>query len=115
MVDDEIVSFYEQEIAGENIVSSIDFETREKFKTALGIDDGKLNSIIILKDLGARTNNPQTLQKLAKMNDKQLFLTAKTLISAYCEKLTPEEKERLKQRFIDIIKEKSPSFAVFFH
>ena len=105
MVDDKIVAFYEEKIAGENIVTKIDFSTRTKYKKSLNIDDGKLNSIVILKDLGARTNNPQTLQELSKMNDKQLFLTAKTLISAYCENLSPEEKERLKQEFLSVLKE----------
>ncbi len=105
MVDDKIVAFYEEEIAKENVVTSLDFSAREKLKTALKIDDGKLNSIIILKDLGERTDNPQTLQELAKMSDKRLISIAKTLISAYCEKLSPEEKERLKQEFIDILKE----------
>ncbi|MCQ2602401.1 MAG: hypothetical protein MJ193_00595 [Clostridia bacterium] len=106
MVDDKIVSFYEEEIAGENVVTRIDFQAREKMKKSLKIDDGKLNSVIILKDLGERTNNPQTLQNLSKQSDKQLFLTAKTLISKYCETLSPEEKARLKQEFLEILREK---------
>lgn len=99
LVNDDMVRFYEDNIAGEVFVSNMSQARRERLRERYGVSDCKLNTILLLQDLGARTGRPQDLDVLAKKKDKQLVSIAKPLIKAYSATLSAEEKAELKNKF----------------
>lgn len=104
MVTPKIVGFYEEKIAGEPFISSMSEGTRTRLKDTYDVNDTRLNALLILEDLGARTGKPQNLRELSQMSDNRLFSTGKTLINAYSATLSDEEKDELKAGFKALFK-----------
>lgn len=99
MVGEKVVRFYEEDIAGETFISNINPARKARMCENYGVNENKLNAVLILQDLGARVGIPQTASDLAKMTDKQLFSTGKTIITAYIDTLNDSQKSTLKDKF----------------
>lgn len=99
MVTDELIAFYEKEIAKDTFISSMTAMKRDRLMSAYDINEKRLYLSLILQDLGARVDNHKDFNQIAQMNDKQLFSYGKTLVLSYIDTLTEEEKSRLKDGF----------------
>lgn len=99
MAGENVVRFYEDEIAEEKFISNINPARKARMCATYKISENRLNAVLILQDLGARVGIPQSADDLAKMNDKALISTCKTVICAYIDTLTDEEKQDLKEKF----------------
>ena len=99
MVTDELIEFYEKEIAKDNFISSMTTMKKNRLMSAYDINEKRLYLTLILQDLGARVDNHKDFNQIAQMNDKQLFSYGKTLVLSFIDTLTEEEKARLKDGF----------------
>lgn len=99
MVTDELIAFYEKEIAKDNFISSMTTMKKNRLMSAYDISEKRLYLTLILQDLGARVDDHKDFNQIAQMNDKQLFSYGKTLVLSYIDTLTEEEKARLKDGF----------------
>ena len=99
MVTDELIAFYEKEIAKDTSISSMTTMKKDRLMSAYDINEKRLYLTLILQDLGARVDNHKDFNQIAQMNDKQLFSYGKTLVLSYIDTLTEEEKARLKDGF----------------
>ena len=99
MVTDELIAFYEKEIAKDTFISSMTTMKKNRLMSAYDISEKRLYLTLILQDLGARVDNHKDFNQIAQMNDKQLFSYGKTLVLSFIDTLTEEEKARLKDGF----------------
>ena len=99
LVTDELIAFYEKEIAKDTFISSMTTMKKDRLMSAYDINEKRLYLTLILQDLGARVDNHKDFNQIAQMNDKQLFSYGKTLVLSYIDTLTEEEKARLKDGF----------------
>lgn len=99
MVTDELISFYEKEIAKDTFISSMTTMKKNRLMSAYDINEKRLYLTLILQDLGARVDDHKDFNQIAQMNDKQLFSYGKTLVLSFIDTLTEEEKARLKDGF----------------
>ena len=99
MVTDELISFYEKEIAKDTFISSMTTMKKNRLMSAYDINEKRLYLTLILQDLGARVDDHKDFNQIAQMNDKQLFSYGKTLVLSFIGTLTEEEKARLKDGF----------------
>ncbi len=99
MVDEEVVKFYEEKIAGDNFISSMSQYKIKRLMEAYNVDRNRLYTALILSDLGGRVDNHKNVDEIAQMKDKQLISYGKTVITAYIDTLSEEEKEALKSEF----------------
>lgn len=107
MVSPSVIRFYEDNIAHENFITSMTAARHDKLCRMYGVSGKRLDTLLVLQDLGARVDNPQSLSEMSKMTDNQVVSTGKTLIEAYVATLSPEEKEYLKQEFYAVLKNKN--------
>ena len=99
MVTDELIAFYEKEIAKDTFISSMTTMKKNRLMSAYDISEKRLYLTLILQDLGARVDDHKDFNQIAQMNDKQLFSYGKTLVLSFIDTLTEEEKARLKDGF----------------
>ena len=99
MVTDELITFYEKEIAKDTFISSMTTMKKNRLMSAYDISEKRLYLTLILQDLGARVDDHKDFNQIAQMNDKQLFSYGKTLVLSFIDTLTEEEKARLKDGF----------------
>ena len=99
MVTDELIAFYEKEIAKDTFISSMTTMKKDRLMSAYDINEKRLYLTLILQDLGARVDDHKDFNQIAQMNDKQLFSYGKTLVLSFIDTLTEEEKARLKDGF----------------
>lgn len=99
MVTDELIAFYEKEIAKDTFISSMTTMKKDRLMSAYDISEKRLYLTLILQDLGARVDDHKDFNQIAQMNDKQLFSYGKTLVLSFIDTLTEEEKARLKDGF----------------
>ena len=99
MVTDELIAFYEKEIAKDTFISSMTTMKKDRLMSAYDISEKRLYLTLILQDLGARVDSHKDFNQIAQMNDKQLFSYGKTLVLSFIDALTEEEKARLKDGF----------------
>lgn len=99
MVTDELIEFYEKEIAKDAFISSMTTMKKNRLMSAYDINEKRLYLTLILQDLGARVDNHKDFNQIAQMNDKQLFSYGKTLVLSFIDTLTEGEKARLKDGF----------------
>lgn len=99
----EIIQLYEEEIAGEQIVSNKSQERLERLAQTLGISLSKTKAVLLLQDFASRTGESMSLSALAKMNDMKLISFAKQRASVYLSGLTPERKEYLSNKLKGIL------------
>ena len=99
MVTDELIEFYEKEIAKDTFISSMTTMKKNRLMSAYDISEKRLYLTLILQDLGARVDDHKDFNQIAQMNDKQLFSYGKTLVLSFIDTLTEEEKARLKDGF----------------
>ena len=99
LVTDELIAFYEKEIAKDTFISSMTTMKKDRLMSAYDINEKRLYLTLILQDLGARVDDHKDFNQIAQMNDKQLFSYGKTLVLSYIDTLTEEEKARLKDGF----------------
>ena len=99
MMTDELIAFYEKEIAKDTFISSMTTMKKNRLMSAYDISEKQLYLTLILQDLGARVDDHKDFNQIAQMNDKQLFSYGKTLVLSFIDTLTEEEKARLKDGF----------------
>ena len=103
MVTDELIAFYEKEIAKDTFISSMTTMKKDRLMSAYDISEKRLYLTLILQDLGARVDDHKDFNQIAQMNDKQLFSYGKTLVLSFIDTLTEEEKARLKDGFMSAL------------
>lgn len=99
MVTDELIAFYEKEIAKDTFISSMTTMKKYRLMRAYDISEKRLYLTLILQDLGARVDDHKDFNQITQMNDKQLFSYGKALVMSFIDTLTEEEKARLKDGF----------------
>ena len=99
MVTDDLIAFYEKEIAKDTFISSMTTMKKNRLMSAYDINEKRLYLTLILQDLGARVDDHKDFNQIAQMNDKQLFSYGKALVLSFIDTLTEEEKARLKDGF----------------
>lgn len=99
----EIIQLYEEEIAGEKIVSNKSQERLERLAGTLGISVGKTKAVLLLQDFASRTGESMSLSALAKMNDIKLITFAKQRADIYLSALDPEKREYLVNKLKSVL------------
>ena len=99
MINEDVVHFYEDEIAHEKFISTMSERQMNRLTSTYSVSQNRLWILLIIEDLGARVGNHKNLTELTKMTDKQLFSYGKGVIVSFVDTLTDEEKEVLKAGF----------------
>ena len=103
MLSDEIVKFYEEEIAKEAVLSNKSGENVRAIAARFGIDEQKARCAILLFDLANRTGGGIDFPEIAKMSEFKMLAFAKQRGEIFSSTLLPGEKARLKQRASELI------------
>ncbi len=106
MVDERVVEFYENEIARDSFISSMSKQKINRLCTSYNIDVNRLYCALILSDLGGMVGHHKDIDEIAKMKDKDLVSYGKTVISAYVDTLSEDEKQALKESFKEMMDKK---------
>ena len=101
---DDIIALYEEDVAGEAVVTNVPSARLEKLAKEHGFSLQKTKALIILSDLSRRVDQYKTFKTLAKMTDKEIFKFGKHLVDEYGKTLTEEEKQKLKQKALNALK-----------
>ncbi len=99
----EIVKFYEEEIAKEQVLSSKSEQNVKTIATRFGIDEQKAKCAILLFDLSKRTGGGITFPEIANMSEFRMLVFAKQRGEIYGKTLGKEDKEELKQKASDLL------------
>ena len=99
MINEDVVHFYEDEIAHEKFISTMSERQMNRLTSTYSVSQNRLWILLIIEDLGARVGNHKNLTELTKMTDNQLFSYGKGVIVSFVDTLTDEEKEVLKAGF----------------
>ena len=103
LLSDEIVKFYEEEIAKEAVLSNKSGENVRAIAARFGIDEQKTRCAILLFDLANRTGGGIDFPEIAKMSGFKMLAFAKQRGEIFSSTLLPGEKARLKQRASELI------------
>lgn len=103
LLSDEIVKFYEEEIAKEAVLSNKSGENVRAIAARFGIDEQKARCAILLFDLANRTGGGIDFPEIAKMSEFKMLAFAKQRGEIFSLTLPPSEKARLKQRASELI------------
>lgn len=94
----EIVKFYEEEIAKEQVLSSKSEQNVKAIAIRFGIDEQKAKCAILLFDFSKRTGGGITFPEIADMSEFKMLAFAKQRGEIYGQTLDKEDKEELKQK-----------------
>lgn len=100
----EMIKLYEDEIAGEPIVSGISAANIARTAERLNIEQSKLRVLYVVQDIAVRVGKRISLDELAAMTDIAVFIYAKNCGEEYAKSLSPERREQLKQLFLAALK-----------
>ena len=104
MLNPNLIEMYENEIAGEQIVSDKSAAQLERTANRLGISIEKLKAIMLLQDLAGKTGRNASLSELAQMNDLKLLGYFKQCAKDYLSTLPEDRRAELEQMFKGAIK-----------
>ena len=105
-LDQNFVTFYETKIAGEPVISALDKDTISRLQAKHNLTEKRTLMLVVFEDFGKRVGNIKTFDELTKMSDKQLLLYGKSLVDAFSENLSDDEKDSLKLEFLSLMKGK---------
>lgn len=94
----EIVKFYEEEIAKEQVLSSKSEQNVKAIATRFEIDEQKAKCAVLLFDFSKRTGGGITFPEIANMSEFKMLAFAKQRGEIYGQTLSKEDKEELKQK-----------------
>ncbi len=94
----EIVKFYEEEIAKEQVLSSKSEQNVKAIASRFGIDEQKAKCAILLFDFSKRTGGGITFPEIANMSEFKMLAFAKQRGDIYGQTLSKEDKEELKRK-----------------
>ncbi|MBQ9276411.1 MAG: hypothetical protein IJ226_02325 [Clostridia bacterium] len=106
MLNDEVITLYEREIAGESVVTNLTNKTISSLAEKNGFTVKKVQALILLSDLSARVGDKKTFVELAKLPDLSLLVFGKKCVDKYAKTLPKERQEELKEMFLSAVKEK---------
>ncbi len=107
MIDEDFISFYEENIASSPVITNMDKMVFEEMQAKYNLTKNKLLMLLVLENFGQIVNQHKTIDELTKMSDNQLISYAKRLIALYSKNLDDTQKETLKDDFLALLKRKS--------
>lgn len=99
LLTDEMILFYEDEIAGERFVTSMKSASLQRLAGKLGISTQKTKALLLLCDFAQRNGDYVNINDLASKKDSEIIRIGKNYINRYKSTLSDAEVEQLKQRF----------------
>ncbi len=94
----EIVKFYEEEIAKEQVLSSKSEQNVKAIANRFEIDEQKAKCAILLFDFSKRTGGGITFPEIANMSEFKMLVFAKQRGEIYGQTLSKEDKAELKRK-----------------
>lgn len=98
ILSDDIIDFYETEIAGEKVVSDKTQKQIANIANRYGVEENKAKGLLIVYDLCERTGDRVDFPTLAKMRDSQIMQLIKDRARVYEQSLDEQSKARLKEK-----------------
>ena len=103
MITPEIVAFYENEIAGEKVLSNKTDAQLAGIANRYNISVAKAKGVIVTYDFANRTGGGIDFPSIAKMSDMKMLAFVKGRAEIYMSDFTNEQKEELKQKAMDVL------------
>lgn len=98
MITPEIVAFYENEIAGEKVLSNKTDAQLAGIAKRYNISVAKAKGVIVTYDFANRTGGGIDFPSIAKMSDMKMLAFVKGRAEIYMSDFTNEQKEELKKK-----------------
>lgn len=98
-----IVTFYEQEIAKEAVLSDKSDDNLRAVAARYGIEVDKAKCAIVLFDLANRTGGGVTFPEIARMSEFKMLAFARQRGMIFSQNLPQQERDRLKQRASELL------------
>ncbi len=102
MVSSQVVDFYEEEIAGEKVVSDKSAKQIENIAQKYSISDKKAQGVLIVYDFCKRTGGGMDFPTIAKMSDGKIVALVKARAKVYEQSISDEKKADLKRKSKEI-------------
>lgn len=102
-VTPEVVRFYEEEIAGEQIISDKSEAQLCAIAKRYGISVAKARGALIVYDFSNRTGGGVDFPQIAQMSELKILSFFKARAEVYKQSLSEEKKEELKQKAKDTL------------
>lgn len=99
LLTDEMILFYEDEIAGEHFITSMKSASLQRLANKLNISTQKTKTLLLLCDFAQRNGDYVNINDLANKKDSEIIRIGKNYINRYKSTLSDAEVEQLKQRF----------------
>lgn len=103
ILSDDIINFYETEIAGKKVVSDKTQKQIENIANRYDIEENKAKGLLIVYDLCERTGDRVDFPTLAKMRDSQIVQLIKDRARVYEQSLDEVSKSRLKEKCKELL------------
>lgn len=103
MITPEVVAFYENEIAGEKVLSNKTDAQLTGIAKRYDISVAKAKGVIVTYDFANRTGGGIDFPSIAKMSDMKMLAFVKDRTEIYTAEFTKEQKEELKQKAMDAL------------
>lgn len=103
MLSDDVILFYESEIAGEKIVSDKSQRQIESVASRYSIAVRKAKGLLLVYDFCARTGEAVPFPTLVDMKDSKIIRLVKARIKVFEESIDDERRAQLKEKAKDII------------
>ena len=103
-LNDAVVRLYEEEIAGEPIVTRLEERAISNLAEANGFSLKKAQALLILQDLSTRVGEARTFKDLSTLSDYKIFKFGKHCVDSYAKTLSKDKKDELKRKFLEAIK-----------
>jgi|GEM_PF-6689478 len=103
-LNDEVVRLYEEEIAGEPVVTRLDDMAISNLAEANGFSVKKAQALLMLQDLSTRVGETRTFKDLSALSDYKIFKFGKHCVDSYSKTLSKDKKDELKRKFLEAIK-----------
>lgn len=103
MITPEVVAFYENEIAGEKVLSNKTDAQLAGIAKRYDISVAKAKGVIVTYDFAKRTGGGIDFPSIAKMSDMKMLAFVKDRTEIYTAEFTKEQKEELKQKAMDAL------------
>lgn len=103
ILSDDVIVFYETEIAGEKVVSDKSQKQIEGIASRYSVDTRKAKGLLLVYDFCERTGEAVSFPTLVDMKDSKIIQLVKTRIKVYEQSISDQKRAELKERAKGII------------
>ncbi len=103
MLSDDVILFYESEIAGEAVVSDKSQKQIENIASRYSIDARKATGLLLVYDFCERTGGGVDFPELVKMKDAKIIRLVKARAKVYDETIDEQKRESVKEKAKEIL------------